>query len=514
MTENYITDVAYAARFYDVLSPSTLTYVAALGGYAPPALDEPFRYCELGCGNGFSTNILAGCYPHGEFVGLDAHEGHIEDARALAAEGGLCNVTFLRENFTRLGELDLPEFDFITFQGVWSWVDDDIRETLAAFIAAKLRPGGIVMASYNSLPGWAPIEPLRRMMLAFMEGCEGSTEARAGQAITYLKFLRDNGAVFFRDNPTASKALDEMARTERCFVVHDYLPPSMTPFYCADVAGALDKAGLAFAGGYPVFRNYPKFAAAPEFANFLTSIEDRVALESQLDIIANTRFRTDVFVKPAQAALGADERARLLEPMRFGSLQGRDAIPPKAALGCYSIAYSAPIYGPLMDRLAHGAPSIDELARSNELGGYSCADIAKAVNLLVVGGHFRPFAAPAADASQAPVNGVLAPLNQALLARQRDAADPVFLASPVVGSGVPVPPFAALMFEALDSMGRDGAPETIWRRLEARGQSLEGEGDALAGRDAHLAAIGTEIDALQRERRCKLAELQIADLPA
>ena len=28
------------------------------------------------------------------------------------------------------------------------------------------------------------------MMLAFMERCEGSTDERAGQAITYLKFLR------------------------------------------------------------------------------------------------------------------------------------------------------------------------------------------------------------------------------------------------------------------------------------------------------------------------------------
>ena len=514
MTENYITDVAYAARFYDVLSPSTLAYVTALGGYAPPALDQPFRYCELGCGNGFSTNILAGCYPHAEFVALDAHEGHIEDARVLAAEGGLRNATFLRENFTRLGELDLPEFDFITFQGVWSWVGDDIRETLAAFLAAKLRPGGIVMASYNCLPGWAPIEPLRRMMLAFMERCEGSADERAGQAITYLKFLRDNGAAFFRDNPAASKALDEMARTERCFVVHDYLPPSMTPFYFADVAEALDAAGLAFAGGSPVFRNYPKFSAAPEFADFLACLEDRAALERQLDIIANTRFRTDVFVKPAAAALNECERARLLEPMRFGSLEARDAMPPTAELGRYSIAYSAPIYGPLMDCLAQGAPSVDELARSNELGGFSGSDIVKAVNLLVLGGHFRPFAAPASDPSKPPVNGVLGPLNRALLARQREAADPVFLASPVVGSGVPVPPFAALIFEALDSAGRAGAPDAVWRRLEARGQSLEGDGGALAGRDAHLTAIGAEIDALRQERRGKLVELQIADLPA
>lgn len=513
MTENYITDVAYAARFYDVLSPSTLAYVAALGGYAPPALDKPFRYCELGCGNGFSTNILAGCYPQGEFVALDAHEGHIEDARALAADGKLDNVDFRRENFTRLLEIDLPEFDFVTFQGVWSWVDDDIRETLAAFLAAKLRPGGIVMASYNALPGWAPIEPLRRMMLAFMDRCEGSTEERAGQAITYLKFLRDNGAIFFRDNPAAAKALDEMARIERCFVVHDYLPPSMRPFYFTDVAAALNEAGLAFAGGYPVFRNYPNFAAAPEFTDFLAGIEDRSALESQLDIIANTRFRTDVFVKPAAAALDECERARLLEPMRFGSLEVRDAIPSAARLGRYSIAYSAPIYGPLMDRLAQGAPNIDELARSNELGGFSGPDIAKAVNLLVLGGHFRPFAAPAADASRPPVNGVLGPLNRALLARQREATDPVFLASPVVGSGVPVPPFAALMFEALDSEGREGAPDALWRRLEARGQSLEGEGGALAGRDAHLGAINAELDVLQRERRGKLAELRIADLP-
>ncbi|MDP6958488.1 MAG: SDR family NAD(P)-dependent oxidoreductase, partial [Planctomycetota bacterium] len=47
----------------------------------------------------------------------------------------------------------------------------------------------------------------------------------------------------------------------------------------------------------------------------------------------------------------------------------------------------------------------------------------------------KAFAATAADPSKPPVNGVLGPLNRALLARQREAADPVFLASPVVGSG-------------------------------------------------------------------------------
>ncbi len=453
----------------------------------------------------------------GDDVGLGAgraHGGHIADGNGLARDGGLANACFLEENFTRLAELDLPDFDFITFQGVWSWIDDDLRGRIGAFIQAKLRPGGVVMASYNALPGWAPIEPLRRMMLTFMEGRAGDTTARANEAITYLKFLRENGAAYFKDNPEANQALDAMDKTERCFIVHDYLPPSMKPFYFADVMHAMKDAGLDFAGCYPASLNYPKFTTRQAFHSFLESLGTRMALESHKDFINNTRFRTDVFVKADARPLPAPERCRLLEDFRFGSFENCREIPERVTLGPYDIEYAAPIYRPLMDALAGGSPSIGEIAATNALGGFSADDIANAVNLLVLGGHFRPFAAPTNGAAGHGSNGVLNPLNRALLNRQIDRTDPIFLASPVVGSAMPFPAFAGLLIQAFDRVGALEAPMQVWHHLAARGQSLESDGGALSGQAAHLDAIRSEVADLVCGQADKLAALGVADLAA
>ncbi len=55
----YITDVEYPSTYVDHQAPALLSYVAAVGGYRPPPPAEAYTYCELGCGNGFSTVLNA-----------------------------------------------------------------------------------------------------------------------------------------------------------------------------------------------------------------------------------------------------------------------------------------------------------------------------------------------------------------------------------------------------------------------------------------------------------------------
>src|SRR5262249_25911750 len=50
----YPTDVPYTFGYYDALSPVAMAYVAQLAGAAPADPRSPFRYLELGCGNGVS----------------------------------------------------------------------------------------------------------------------------------------------------------------------------------------------------------------------------------------------------------------------------------------------------------------------------------------------------------------------------------------------------------------------------------------------------------------------------
>src|SRR5262245_20624040 len=90
----YVGDVAYTLGFYRELSPTYLNLVCVLNGHNGPRLTQPLRYCELGCGRGYGTALLAAANPTIEFVGIDFNPSHIAEARGLASQAGITNVTF------------------------------------------------------------------------------------------------------------------------------------------------------------------------------------------------------------------------------------------------------------------------------------------------------------------------------------------------------------------------------------------------------------------------------------
>lgn len=48
---------------------------------------------------------------------------------------------------------DLPGFDYIGLHGIWSWVSDENRQVIVDFLRRKLKLGGVLYVSYNTLPG-------------------------------------------------------------------------------------------------------------------------------------------------------------------------------------------------------------------------------------------------------------------------------------------------------------------------------------------------------------------------
>src|SRR5215471_16099110 len=83
-TAGYATDVPYARTFIRELAPAFLDHVAIVSGFMPPARDGGFAFCDLGCGQGVTTVILAATNPLGRFYGIDAMPSHIQHARRFA----------------------------------------------------------------------------------------------------------------------------------------------------------------------------------------------------------------------------------------------------------------------------------------------------------------------------------------------------------------------------------------------------------------------------------------------
>jgi hypothetical protein len=58
--------------FYLELAPTFLNFACLASSVEGPPLDHPLRYCELGCGRGYDTILLAAANPESEFVGIDS----------------------------------------------------------------------------------------------------------------------------------------------------------------------------------------------------------------------------------------------------------------------------------------------------------------------------------------------------------------------------------------------------------------------------------------------------------
>ena len=61
----YVTDVPYVRVLTRELAPAWLDHVALVAGFTPPAREEGFACCDLGCGQGFTATVLATTHQSG-----------------------------------------------------------------------------------------------------------------------------------------------------------------------------------------------------------------------------------------------------------------------------------------------------------------------------------------------------------------------------------------------------------------------------------------------------------------
>ncbi|PIE70180.1 MAG: methyltransferase type 12 [Deltaproteobacteria bacterium] len=71
-------------------------------------LTKGIRVCDLGCGQGVATCLMAQAYPASEFVGMDTHEQALEQARSLAETYELSNIVFINQDAAEIR--DTPAF--------------------------------------------------------------------------------------------------------------------------------------------------------------------------------------------------------------------------------------------------------------------------------------------------------------------------------------------------------------------------------------------------------------------
>jgi 2-polyprenyl-3-methyl-5-hydroxy-6-metoxy-1,4-benzoquinol methylase len=319
----YITDVEYTGGYYAQLDPAMMTYIAALNRHAARPNTRKFTYCELGCGKGVSSVVHAALHPGGEFYGFDLNAAHIQYATELAAAGEVRNVKFFKRTFAQMMQDKLPEFDFITLHGVLTWVSEPVRGEIRALIRKRLKPGGLVMMSYNVLPGWSHIQPLRKMMQSFAHEQPGDSKEKARHAYAHVKFLADNNAKFFAVNPAALQQVRQMGSLDLRYIAHEYITPHGDALYFSAVAESMGEIGLNYLGSMVPEQNYPSLTFSGPFMDLAQKAPSKIIREIYRDFVGNTQFRYDLYVRPVKETLREPE-----DPI-FGGVCFRLSLPPE-----------------------------------------------------------------------------------------------------------------------------------------------------------------------------------------
>ena len=288
----------YPVAWHGGQAPMRLRLACDLVGVAwePPA---DLSYADLGCGTGYSANVLAAANPEWQVFGLDYMPEHIAAARALSEAADLRNTRFLQADLVTMtdAELDaLPEFDVVALTGFWSWVGDPVREGALRLIRRRLKPGGLVVASYNSLPGAAGAIGLQRIAREFFARSPSSAAATA-QLTAFLKALQAAEPRHLTPNHWLDGLLGDPAAMPSNYVLHELATEHWRPTFFADFNAAMGTAGLEFVGSAALDENLPYLTLSPAAQRLHAAMPDRVGQEIVTDFCVPRFLRQDIFVR-------------------------------------------------------------------------------------------------------------------------------------------------------------------------------------------------------------------------
>jgi SAM-dependent methyltransferase len=507
-TEGYMADIGYTFGYYHELNPIRTRLAFLLAGLAPPAIATA---CELGFGQGLSTNIHAAASATA-WHGTDFNPAQVGYARELARASG-ANIDLSDQAFADYARRrDLPDFDYIGLHGIWSWISDENRAVIVDFVRRKLKVGGVLYISYNTLPGWAAFAPLRHLMTEHAEiiGAEGhGIVNRINGAIDFVdKFIATN-PTYLRANPQVVERFKRMRDQNRHYLAHEYFNHDWDPMHFATMAKWLAPARVEFACSAHFMDQYDAVNLTAEQRTFLQAIPSTPMRQSVRDFMTNQQFRRDYWVKGGRR-LTPLEQTEKRRAERVVLLAPRADIALKATGSLGEANLQPQVYEPLLDLLADHAPrSIGDIEIEAAKKGLTPAQVMEAVVILAGVGHVAP-AQPADAASRARKSTDR--LNAQLMHDARSSSDIMHLASPLVGGGIAVGRVAMLFLAALRAGNKQPAEwaKTTGDLLAAQGHRLVKEGKTLQSPEQNLEELTRQAIAFAERQFPVLKALQVA----
>ena len=508
-TEGYVSEVDYTYGYYYELSPQRAALPLLNAGIAPPSITTA---CELAFGQGVSINIHAAASTM-RWYGTDFMPAQAGFARSLAEAAGT-EVGLFDDSFAEFyARTDLPDFDFIGLHGVWSWISDDSQRLIVEFLRRKLKAGGIVYISYNTLPGFASMVPLRHLLSKHAEimGVRGhGILSRLQGAFDFVDRLLALNPLFLGANPQVAERLRGTKEQNRHYVAHEYLNRHWQPMHFAELAECLAPAKLSYAGSANYLDLIDAINLTPDQQRFLGELPDPSFRQSVRDFMVNQLFRRDYWIKGARR-LAPLEHAAAIRGVRVVLGRARTDITTAVVGALGRRDMQSNIYVPILDAVGdQESKTLGEIETAlRHRPEMPLGTLFEAVMVLLGKGDLMLVQDEAVQAKARPQTDRL---NRHLLERARGSGDLLFLASPVTGAGIAATRFHQLFLLAMQERRKTAEELAVyaWETIGPQGQRVLKDGKALDTAEENLTELTAQASEFLDKRLTVLQKLKVA----
>lgn len=502
--EGYVSEINYTYGFYSELSPARLAYASVIKSNRPPRINQNFTYCELACGHGFSTNLLAATYPQAQFYANDFNPNHIAEAKSLAEEGKLKNMHFFDDSFQQFLDRDLPDFDFICLHGIYSWISPENRQAIVKFIERKLKVGGMVYISYNALPGWAAAMPIRELIKRHGEKTSGPIIERINQALNFGGELLEANAAYFKQSPSLKTRFERLKEQNRHYLAHEYFCQDWHPLFFDQVAQDLERAKLSFVASANITDLIDVVNLTQAAQQKLNTISDPIYREVVRDYFLNTQFRRDIFAR-GKLPLTPQQQTEQFKQTRFVMAVPRSKIQLKQQFPLGEVTLEESVYSPVCDVLASGIFTLGQLQTHELTSHIPLNNLFQILLVLSALGYVYPAVDQQTLQKRKPFTDAF---NIAVMTRTLSSNDYNYLAAPLIGTGIALNRLEQLFLMA--KIHNQDLAEFTWKVLASQNQRLIKEGQELTTPEENIAHLKEKAEEFSRDWLLILQTLGIA----
>jgi len=483
-TAGYVADLGYTHGYYKELNPNRMKLAFLNAGYLPPSSGI---HCELGYGQGLSVNVHAAA-SGSIWYANDFNPSQAAFAQSLAtASGSKAHLT--DEAFADFcNRVDLPEFDSIGLHGIWTWISDENREIIVDFIRRKLKVGGGLYISYNTLPGWSTFTPMRHLLTehsATQSNVGIGTLGRIENALTFADKLIKTQPQFVKSNPSIVERLAKFKEQNPQYLAHEFFNKDWHPMPFSKVAEHLSAAKV----DYICSAHYMDFIDLVNLTNeqseLLNEISDLRFKETVRDFMVNQQFRRDYWIK-GPLKLSRHEQINLIRAHRIVLTCSRSDIELKISGSAGKADLSSAIYTPIVEFLSdQEVKNIDQICNAVAKFNISLEQVVQAILILIGAGYLDSAQDEATVEKALPLTKKL---NDKILQQSISNSHIACLSSPVTGGGVAVDRIEQLFLMAICNSHStiNHLVDYVWNIFLSQNQRLIKEKKALVSDQENL----------------------------